>query len=318
VEWYCGEERYRQNPTELSASLELIANWDEPKLEREKERFSALYRPVSILPPDQYFSLVLQATEGCHWNQCRFCSFYAQTPFYIKSAEEFTVHLRAVREFMGRSLGLRRSLFLGDANALVIPQEKLLAFLSIANAEFRVGFPGESREKNREAMEGVYSFLDVFTGTGKKAEDFAALQKMNLKRVYLGVETGSDELLEELRKPSSAGQAREVISALRKAGLQLGIIILVGVGGKRFYRSHVDSTLRLLNGLPWQEGDILYFSPLWLSEGSRSERESREKGWGPLSPGETLAQWQEIRDQLDFSPCTPPRIALYDIREFVY
>jgi hypothetical protein len=219
---------------------------------------------------------------------------------------------------MGRSLGLRRSLFLGDANALVIPQEKLLAFLSIANAEFRVGFPGESREKNREAMEGVYSFLDVFTGTGKKAEDFAALQKMNLKRVYLGVETGSDELLEELRKPSSAGQAREVISALRKAGLQLGIIILVGVGGKRFYRSHVDSTLRLLNGLPWQEGDILYFSPLWLSEGSRSERESREKGWGPLSPGETLAQWQEIRDQLDFSPCTPPRIALYDIREFVY
>jgi hypothetical protein len=318
IEWLCGQEKHEQNPERTLSMLDRIGSWDELRLEGERERFSAVYRPVNILPPDQYYALVLQATEGCHWNRCRFCSFYDQTRFHIKSAVEFSAHLQAVRQFMGLSIRLRRSLFLGDANALVIPQEKLIEIFSMVNAEFLFRNQGVPAGGNGLFFDGIFSFMDSFAGERKCASDFAALKQLNLKRVYLGVESGSDELLELLQKPASSHQAKTMVSELKEAGVGVGVIILVGVGGKRFCRQHIESTIRLLNDLPWQKGDFLYFSPLWVQEGSKYNQASREADWDPLSSEEMLAQWQEIRSRLDFSKFTPPQIALYDIREFVY
>jgi len=40
--------------------------------------------PISILPPDAYLAVVLQATTGCTWNRCAFCSFYQDRPFQVR------------------------------------------------------------------------------------------------------------------------------------------------------------------------------------------------------------------------------------------
>jgi radical SAM superfamily enzyme YgiQ (UPF0313 family) len=67
------------------AWLSHIAGWNWDRLEGEAGPFrNSIYKPVSILPPDQYLALVVQATEGCSYNECSFCTFYRDRPFRIK------------------------------------------------------------------------------------------------------------------------------------------------------------------------------------------------------------------------------------------
>jgi len=108
-------------PAAVQTALDRLAGWDWAALEADRRRFQQIYTPVSILPPDQYLALVLQATHGCTHNACTFCTFYREIPFRIKSPEEFRSHVAAVLDFFGPALAMRRSLFLADANALVIP-----------------------------------------------------------------------------------------------------------------------------------------------------------------------------------------------------
>jgi len=134
--------------------FERIRRWDVDRLEAERERFRKVYKPISILPPDQYRALVLQATEGCSWNHCHFCTFYRDRAFRIHSPDSFRNHIQQVKEFVGAGIGLRMAIFLGDANALIIPQPRLRELLRVVHEEFRIGPQAD--------FKGIYAFLDIF------------------------------------------------------------------------------------------------------------------------------------------------------------
>ena len=102
------------------------------------KKYQSVYKPVGILPPDQYFSVVLQLTEGCSFNTCTFCDFYKNRLFKIKNPEEFNRHIENVIELIGPGLNLRRTIFLGDANALVVPMQKLVPLLNVVNDKLDV------------------------------------------------------------------------------------------------------------------------------------------------------------------------------------
>ncbi|CUT04830.1 hypothetical protein [Candidatus Kryptobacter tengchongensis] len=97
--------------SEVLNRINEILKWNYKKLEEEGIKFFSVYKPISILPPDQYFSLVLQAAEGCSWNKCTFCSFYQDRKFRIKNPDEFLNHIKKVKEFFGKAIGLRKSIF---------------------------------------------------------------------------------------------------------------------------------------------------------------------------------------------------------------
>jgi len=300
---------------DLDRWLERILAWDVPAYARDRERFHSVYRPVSILPPDQYLALVLQVTEGCHWNKCAFCDFYRDRRFRIKTEEEVRRHIAAVREFLGDSITLRRSLFLADANALILPQERLVRLLEIIHEAF--SFEGDRRTDG--ALDGIYSFLDAYSGMRKTVEDFAALASWHVKRLYLGVESGHDPLLRFVNKPGTAHEALEVVSRVKAAGLSVGVIILIGLGGDAFFQSHVRDTIALLNAMPLDRRDIIYLSPLYIHPGSDYEEKARASGIRALTPQEVTAQIRRIREGLRFaSSVERPRLSIYDIREFVY
>jgi len=305
--------------TAASQCLRQITTWDVARYKLDRLNFQKVYSPVSILPPDQYYALVLQATVGCHWNRCTFCDFYRDVRFHIRTAEEFLEHLKAVRAFIGEGIRLRKSIFLGDANALVTPQELLLVIFDLVQQEFpNTGGATPSTSHDSIFGRGIYSFLDVFTGEKKSLHDFQELKARNLKRVYVGIETGSDELLKFLNKPATSAQALEVVSAIKDSGINVGIIILAGVGGNRYFESHVLETADLLNALHLGRGDLVYFSPLWDNEGSEYLLRAAEAGIRPLTSEEKRSQVATIRSGLHFIEGQEPKFALYDIREFVY
>ncbi|MBI3990326.1 MAG: radical SAM protein [candidate division NC10 bacterium] len=290
--------------SQAARALKKIASYDHEALEADRRRFFSIYKPVTILPPDQYLTLVLQATEGCPYNQCSFCHFYKGRPFRVKTEEEFKQHILAVKAFFGEALKLRRSLFLGDANALVAPQERLLRFFDLANEAF-------------PASTGIYAFMDAFSAR-KPSKAFEALARRNLKRVYIGVETGHEELLKLLNKPGSAEEAKQVIISLKEGGTNVGVIIMLGIGGNRYVHHHVEQTVRLLNALPLGEGDLLYFSPLVEHPGSEYAKRAAALGIGPLTEEEMREQGEAIKAGLRFAGPSRPKLSTYDIREFLY
>ena len=198
---------------------------------------------------------MLQATVGCSFNTCTFCDLYQQ-PFRVKTPDEFRQHIRQVRDYLGDSILLRqRSIFLGAANALAIPMPRLLPLLEIIQEEF-----APSPENRRGS--GWDAFLDAFTGTRKSVEDYRALAERGLKRVYIGLESGHDPLLEFVRKPGHARDAIETVQAIKAAGINVGLIVLIGLGGDRFAAGHAADTVEVLNQMPLDSGDLLYFSDL--------------------------------------------------------
>jgi len=184
---------------ELAGVIERAAQFDARAAKHDRQRFDAVYDRIGILPPDQYLSLVLQATTGCSFNTCTFCDFYAAQRFRIKSDRAFRTHVRSVLAYMGESIRMRRSIFLGEANALTIPFNRLVSLMTIVREEI-----GEWP---------VYAFLDVFSGTQKSVDEYRRLAALGLKRVSIGLESGHDPLLDFVRKPGAARDAVETISA---------------------------------------------------------------------------------------------------------
>ncbi|MEI7768495.1 MAG: radical SAM protein, partial [Chloroflexales bacterium] len=179
---------------ELRGWLALILEWDEDRALINRRMFQSTYLPISIVPPDQYRALVLQMTEGCSWNRCTFCSFYRDRRFRVKSAAALRQHIYEVKSLLGRGLGLRRSIFLGDANALIAPQPRLLELLQVIRAEL----PTESQS--------LYAFLDIFGADQKTTAEYAELRALGVRRVYIGLESGDEAVFSLLNKPGSPQQ----------------------------------------------------------------------------------------------------------------
>lgn len=311
------EEGEKTTLNQIKSWLRTIVSWDYARLENERKRFRAVYSPVTILPPDQYLALVLQATEGCKWNHCTFCQFYRKASFRIKSEAEFTRHIQAAKDFFGEAILLRRSIFLGDANAIAIPQATLLKHLDRINETF-VFDPDRASGTRSHVFSGICSFLDVFTGEKKSEKNFGELRERNLRRVYVGVETGCDELLRFLNKPATARRTLDVCLAAKGAGLSLGVIVMIGIGGSRFLHRHIEQTTDLLNSMGLGPADILFFSPFVESDSMEYSVRAAEAGIGSLTEQEREFQLNAIRSALSFEELQKPKISLYDIREFVY
>lgn len=295
-------------PDDAHAVFQRAIAFDAQRSREDAVRYFQVYKPVGILPPDQYMAVVLQLTEGCSFNTCNFCTFFRDRPFRIKQPDEFRQHALAVKDFLGAGLSLRRTIFLGDANALVVPMPRLLPLVRVVHEVYDV-----------KAAGGLFAFLDGFSGERKTVQDYKALAQLGLKRVYIGMESGSESLLTFLKKPSKPNEVIRTVQAMKQGGVAVGIIVLLGAGGQQYVAEHVRDTIRAINAMPLDMEDIVYFSELVAAEGMEYTKAAFDAKLRPLTREERLAQGDEIEAELRFTEARGvPHISRYDIREFVY
>ena len=293
--WSGAEQKLRER-----LQGEVLA-WSPERLLAEEKRFKAAYRPIAILPPDQYAAVVVQATEGCTWNRCTFCNFYTDRPFRVQLPEAFTGHLNAVQDLLGRGLLLRKNLFIADGNALALSRRRLLPLLALAGK----AFPGRP----------LASFLDVYSGEQHDSTDWPELRELGLKRIYLGMETGHDPLLAFVNKPGSSRELASLVGVLKRARFSLGLIVMVGLGGTEYRERHAVDTLRLLATLPLSQGDLVYLSPFVEHQDGRYATARQAAGLTPMREEEVELElsWMALKIR-----GLGLRAARYDIREFLY
>lgn len=258
-------------------------------LESDAGRFRATYAgPVPILPPDAYRSVVLQAVTGCAYDGCVFCGFYKDRGFRVRGEAEFKDHVQRVREAFRAGLSMRRGVFLGDADALGVRTDLLVRFLDVA-----AGL--------EQAAQGIRCFGSTFRGPPRGPGEWAELRAASLERVYLGIETANEQLRRRLRKPGSAADALRTVEALKTAGIGVGLIFLLGIGGEAHGAAHVRDSVALCRAADLGEHDIVYLSPLVDSRGelTRADHKRQAEAFrAAIRPG--------------------PQVATYDIRHFVY
>lgn len=272
---------------ELHALARRAGDWTAARLAEDREAVRRLYLPVPVLPPDQYAALVVQLSEGCPWDRCRFCDLYRDRPYRLRPPDEVRAHLGAVLAWLGRSVERFDRVFLDQANALLAPTEQLIEVLD------------EIRERLGGRRRAVSGFLDAFHRPRPGAQ-WAALHRHGLTRVYVGLESGSEEILHALGKPLRIEQALQTVEAVHAGSISVGVILLVGAGGPEEEPRHREASAAVVERLRLRRGDQVYLSPL-------VDREHR-----PL-PGATPAAAGRLRAALrERLPRTVP-IATYDL-----
>jgi coproporphyrinogen III oxidase-like Fe-S oxidoreductase len=176
-----------------------------------------------------------------------------------------------------------RRVFLADGDALVLSTHRLVPILDALSAAFprleRVGIYANARDLLR-----------------KSESDLALLRCKGLGIVYVGLESGSDEVLRRVRKGATAADMVQAARKARDAGMRLSVIGLLGIGGPELSAAHAKATGRVVSAM-----DPDYFSMLTLMLIPRTDlhRQWEAGAFQLMEPGAMLVELRQVIAHLD-------------------
>lgn len=232
-------------------------------------------------PPSEAESLILPVTDGCSWNRCTFCEMYTapQKRFRARDEAELLESLRRTGELFGN--GIRR-VFLADGDALVLPTRRLLAILLAV----RTHLPAVSR---------VSSYCLPRNLRRKSVDELRELAAAGLSMVYVGAESGDDEVLERVNKGETFTSTAAALDKLGAAGITRSVMILNGLGGPDLSLRHAANSARLANATQPE-----YLATLVVSFPLGEERfRSAFPGWRPLAQRELFVEMEHFLARLE-------------------
>jgi radical SAM superfamily enzyme YgiQ (UPF0313 family) len=183
-------------------------------------------------PPSEARSLIFQVTLGCSWNRCRFCTSYRTKEFLVRPFEEVE---RDVVE-MSACTPDARKIFLADGDPMAAPTDYLLKVLDLMNRRF-------------PSLERISTYAGPTNLMAKTPEELRMLKERKLDLLYLGIETGNDELLKRVGKGATAEQIVEGSRKALRAGLRMSAFIILGLGGVDGSHEHAKDSARVVNDI---------------------------------------------------------------------
>ncbi len=201
-------------------------------MENIQESEGMHYEGDCIRPPPEAYSILLQATLGCSHNKCTFCATFKNKRFQIKDDRIILSDILFASKYMKD----RDRVFLMDGDALIIPQKRLIWILD----RIREHLPQVNR---------VGAYANTKSIHLKSPRDLAELREKGLGMLYVGVESGDDEVRKRVLKGSSAKHCLEMGRKVKDAGIQLTVLVLLGIGGKERSLEHARATGEILSNI---------------------------------------------------------------------
>jgi len=208
-----------------------------------RKSFPIEYSEPLFRPPSEADSLILQITNGCTWNKCSFCEMYSTKKFSVKKEEDIFKEIEEVSELIPDI----RKIFLADGNPMVLATEKLKRILD----KISKTFPKVRRVTTYALPRDIIS---------KTPEELKLLQESGLKMIYVGIESGDDEVLKFINKGETYNSTVEGLLKAKEAGIKLSVIILEGVGGLKYSEQHAINSAKILNAIQPEFASVLVLS----------------------------------------------------------
>ena len=240
--------------------LKLKSYLGDNRVKRENIMKTESYSNVEvgpIRPPSEATSLMLRVTRNCSWNRCKFCHLYKGQEFSMRSVDEIISDIDAIKrnideilfanqqgqdalrlldqDLRKRSVEQRNafelslqwlrngmtSVFLQDGNSIVYKPSDLLAVLNHLTATF----PQIERITTYARSKNLYRIKD---------ETLSAFAQAGLNRIHIGMETGSDVVLENVNKGVTKEEQIIAGQKVKKSGIELSVYFMPGLGGEAF------------------------------------------------------------------------------------
>ncbi|GGM79101.1 amino acid ABC transporter substrate-binding protein [Thermogymnomonas acidicola] len=305
------EECLPQSEGATSEAIRKFISSGRASLKSDAEAVSNLYSgEIPVLPPERSFSLYVQLSTGCRWNRCSLCQAYSASEVRYRTLDEFRAHVEKVKGFFGPGLSARSSVLLGDPSALNAEQKVLLSALDTVRETFNLP---------------IYSFIDLFTiPKSKSVMHYQDMKRHGLEKVYFLLETGSNRVVKAFRNLTNVTDAINIVNNLKTAGLNVGLIVLAGTGGKTLSREHVEATAGIVGQMQLGEGDSLFICPVREDEDSIYAGEMDKRGLVKMSLEEKYREADEllkrIREEYESTNGRPLSVkaAKYDLLESVF
>lgn len=232
-------------------------------------------------PPSEAQSLILPVTDGCSWNRCTFCDMYTDPHkrFRPRSEEEVRDTIRRCAAALGDDV---RRVFLADGDALTLSTRRLVAVLEA----IRCDLPSVRR---------VSSYCLPRNVRNKSVSELKELADLGLSMVYVGAESGDDEVLARVHKGETFETTRDALVKLGEAGIKRSVMILNGLGGRALSRQHAENSARLVNATQPE-----YLATLVVSFPKGEQRfRAAFDGWEELSIPELMREMERLISGLD-------------------
>jgi len=184
-------------------------------------------------PPSEAWSLIIQATVGCSYNRCTFCAMYRDTRFKIRSLDDIREDIASARAYYGNDVS---KVFLADGDALIMKTAQLEKIVKCCREHF-------------PALRRVSAYATPQSLLLKSGDELGKLRDLGLSTLYLGVESGSEAVLERLKKGVTQAEMIEAGQKAVQAGMKLSTMIILGAGGSELSREHARESARVLNAI---------------------------------------------------------------------
>lgn len=241
------------------------------------------YEGMIYRPPSEANSLILQVTIGCYHNKCTFCSMYKNEKFRIRDLKEIFEDLEESKLYYGKV----KKVFLADGDALCLPTETLKKIL----LKIKEVHPYCNRI-------GIYATAkDVLK---KSEEELKELNNLGLGIIYMGLETGSAEILEDINKGVTVEEYIKASEKLKPTGIKLSVTVISGLGGKEKWEKHAIETGKVISLMDPEYVGLL---TLLLDSNSEITKQVEEGEITLLKPKEIMEETKLMLENMNVTNC---------------
>lgn len=221
-------------------------------------------------PPSEAYSLIVQVTIGCSHNKCTFCSMYKDKTFRVRNPEEVLEDLDMARRRYRRV----ERIFLADGDALALSNAKLLRILT----HIQKLFPECERVNVYGAPKDVLH---------KTPEELRELYENGVKIIYIGAESGSDQVLSDICKGATRAEIIEAVRKIEDSGIKASVTFISGMGGRDGWEDHAIQTGTMISQM---EPSYVGLLTLMVETGVPLEKDIRSGKFQVLTAEEVVAE----------------------------
>ena len=178
-------------------------------------------------PPSEAYSLIVQVTVGCSHNKCTFCDMYKEKRFHLRKLEDVLEDFNIAR----RQYRYIERVFLADGDALIRKTEDLAVILK----HIRKIIPECRRVNSYGSPKSILT---------KSPEDLALLHSLGLEMIYLGLESGNEQVLKHINKGVTVEDIVRAGQMVKDAGMKLSVTAISGLGGTEMWKEHAIDTAK--------------------------------------------------------------------------
>lgn len=232
-------------------------------------------------PPQEAFTPLLQVTSGCSHNKCTFCNMYRDISFRVSPLSEIEADIEELRSCNPNF----DRIYLVNGDPFVLNSDRLEKICRLI-------------KQYLPRIRVISMYASVKNIALKSLAELKTLQTLGVNDLYIGLESGSDQVLAAVNKASTATDALQQLGRLQKAGIRYYTIIMTGLGGRGRGVETAMATAALLNQL--QPRGVLCTSTV-VMPGTTLHRQKKTGQFQEASEYERVLEIKTLLERLDIS-----------------